>query len=64
MRQYLVDNNIMNSNEYQLPDALRNMVKKGAKFLPGTVQDWMDCGNKDAMVDRSEEHTSELQSPC
>lgn len=49
--QYLIDNNIMNGNEYQLPDALRNMVSKGAKFLPGTVQDWMDCGNKDAMVD-------------
>jgi glucose-1-phosphate thymidylyltransferase len=41
----------MNGGEYQLPDALRNMVKKGAQFLPGAVQDWMDCGNKDAMVD-------------
>lgn len=49
--QFLIDNNIMNGNEYQLPDALRNMVKKGAKFLPGTVQDWMDCGNKSAMVE-------------
>jgi glucose-1-phosphate thymidylyltransferase len=49
--QYLIDNNIMNSGEYQLPDALRNMVTKGAKFKPGTVLDWMDCGNKDAMVD-------------
>ncbi len=49
--QYLIDNNIMNGGEYQLPDALRNMVKKGAQFLPGAVQDWMDCGNKDAMVD-------------
>lgn len=54
--QYLIDNKIMNSNEYQLPDALRNMVKKGAKFLPGTVQDWMDCGNKDAMVDTNSKY--------
>jgi len=54
--QYLIDNNIMNSGEYQLPDALRNMVKKGAKFLPGTVQDWMDCGNKDAMVDTNSKY--------
>ncbi len=54
--QFLIDNNIMNSNEYQLPDALRNMVKKGAKFLPGTVQDWMDCGNKDAMVDTNSKY--------
>ena len=49
--QYLIDNNIMNAGEYQLPDALRNMVKKGAEFAPGTVSDWMDCGNKAAMID-------------
>ncbi len=54
--QYLIDNNITNSGEYQLPDALRNMVKKGAKFLPGTVTDWMDCGNKDAMVDTNSKY--------
>lgn len=48
---YLIDNNITNGGEYQLPDALRNMVSKGAKFAPGTVVDWMDCGNKDAVVD-------------
>lgn len=49
--QYLIDNNITNGGEYQLPDALRNMVSKGAKFGPGTVLDWMDCGNKEAVVD-------------
>lgn len=49
--QFLIDNNITNAGEYQLPDALRNMVKKGAKFAPGTVSDWMDCGNKEAMID-------------
>lgn len=54
--QYLIDNNIMNGNEYQLPDALRNMVSKGAQFLPGTVQDWMDCGNKDAMVETNSKY--------
>jgi glucose-1-phosphate thymidylyltransferase len=27
------------------------MVNKGAQFAPGTVSDWMDCGNKDAMID-------------
>ena len=49
--QYLIDNNITNSGEYQLPDALRNMVKKGAQFAPGTVSDWRDCGSKDATID-------------
>lgn len=49
--QYLIDNNITNGGEYQLPDALRNMVAKGARFAPGKVNDWMDCGNKDAVVE-------------
>jgi glucose-1-phosphate thymidylyltransferase len=49
--QYLIDNNIMNSGEYQLPDALRNMMAKGAQFTFGAVDDWMDCGNKEAVVD-------------
>lgn len=52
--QYLIDNNITNGGEYQLPDALRNMVSKGAKFAPGTVLDWMDCGNKDAVIDTNQ----------
>jgi glucose-1-phosphate thymidylyltransferase len=49
--QYLIDHDIRNGGEYQLPDALRNMVKKGARFVPGTVNDWMDCGNKQALVE-------------
>lgn len=52
--EYLIDNNIMNSGEYQLPDALRNMMKKGMKFAVGLVEDWMDCGNKDATVDTNQ----------
>ena len=52
--QYLMDNNITNGGEYQLPDALRNMMKQGAKFTPGTVNDWMDCGNKAAVVETNQ----------
>ena len=52
--QYLVDNNITNGGEYQLPDALRNMMKQGASFTPGTVNDWMDCGNKAAVVETNQ----------
>lgn len=49
--QYLVDNNIMGKGEYQLTDAMENMKAKGAKFERGIVQDWLDCGNKNATVD-------------
>lgn len=48
--QHLIDNNIMNDGEYQLPDALRNMTAKGMKFSPGKVDEWLDCGNKNATV--------------
>lgn len=49
--QYLVDNDIRGNNEYQLTDALQNMRKKGIRFAPGQVNDWLDCGNKQATVD-------------
>lgn len=49
--QYLLDNNIMDRGEYQLTDGLMNMTNKGLKFTSGTVNEWMDCGNKDITVD-------------
>lgn len=48
--QYLLDNKIMDRGEYQITDALENMKAKGTKFKPGTVQHWLDCGNKDVTV--------------
>lgn len=48
--QYLIDHEVIKGGEYQLPDALRNMTKKGMQFVPGQVDDWMDCGNKNATV--------------
>lgn len=49
--QYLLDNNIVKGGEYQLTDALENMKQKGMKFVPGKVDEWMDCGNKNVTVD-------------
>ena len=48
--QYLLDNNIKDKGEYQLTNALENMKNKGTKFSPGQVEEWLDCGNKDATV--------------
>lgn len=48
--QYLLDNNITEKGEYQLTNALENMKRKGTKFTPGKVTEWLDCGNKDATV--------------
>ena len=48
--QYLLDNNIKDKGEFQLTDALENMKHKGLKFSTGKVDEWLDCGNKDATV--------------
>ena len=49
--QYLLDNNVVKGGEYQLTDALENMKQKGLKFVPGKVDEWMDCGNKNVTVE-------------
>lgn len=49
--QYLIDNGIKDKGEYQLTNAMENMKRKGARFKAGSVDVWMDCGNKNAMVD-------------
>ncbi len=48
--RYLLDNDIKEKGEYQLTNALENMKKKGTKFVPGRITEWLDCGNKDATV--------------
>ena len=53
--QYLIDHQIINGGEYQLPDALRAMVAKGAVFKPGTVKEWLDCGNYKATVNTNKQ---------
>ena len=48
--QYLLDNDIKDKGEYQLTNALENMKNKGTQFSTGKVDEWLDCGNKDATV--------------
>lgn len=48
--QYLIDNDIQKSGEFQLTDALENMKQKGTSFYTGKVNEWLDCGNKNATV--------------
>lgn len=60
--QYLIDNDIKDKGEYQLTNALENMKSKGAQFKPGTVLEWMDCGNKNAMVDTNTRVLAHLPS--
>lgn len=49
--QFLLDNDITKGGEYQLTDGLENLKQKGMKFVPGKVEEWMDCGNKNVTVE-------------
>ena len=49
--QYLIDNDIKDKGEYQLTNAMENMKNKGSKFKTGTVEEWMDCGNKNVVLE-------------
>ena len=48
--EYLLENKVIKSGEYQLPDALRRLVESGNVFKPGAVEEWLDCGNKAVTV--------------
>jgi glucose-1-phosphate thymidylyltransferase len=49
--QLVLDNNIINGGEYQINDGIKQMMAKGMKFVPGKVDEWMDCGNKEVTVE-------------
>ncbi len=48
--QHVLDNNIINGGEYQINDGIKGMMAKGKTFVTGTVDEWMDCGNKEVAI--------------
>ncbi len=54
--QYLIDNNIKEKGEFQFTTALENLNRKGAKFTPGKVTEWLDCGNKNVTVQTNQRY--------
>jgi glucose-1-phosphate thymidylyltransferase len=44
--QDVLDENVMNGGEYQINDGIKRMMADGRVFKTGTVDEWMDCGNK------------------
>src|SRR5690606_5811901 len=49
--QNVLDANIKNGGEYQINDGIKALMSKGKKFVPGKVDQWMDCGNKEVTVE-------------
>lgn len=48
--QHVLDNEIINGGEYQINDGIKRMMEHGKVFKTGTVEQWMDCGNKKVAV--------------
>ncbi len=49
--QKVLDANILHGGEYQINDGIKAMMAQGKKFVPGKVDEWMDCGNKNVTVE-------------
>lgn len=49
--QEVLEENIMNGGEYQINDGIKKMMAEGRIFKTGTVDEWMDCGNKVVTVE-------------
>ena len=60
--QSVLDNNIIHGGEYQINDGIKQMMAKGMKFVPGKVDEWMDCGNKDVTVETNSRMLGFLQN--
>lgn len=48
--QGVLDKNITRGGEYQINDGIEAMKSNGLRFVPGKVDHWMDCGNKNVTV--------------
>lgn len=52
--EYLIQNNIRDKGEYQITSVLDLMKDDGIEFSTGKIDEWLDCGNKEAII-----HTTE-----
>ncbi len=49
--QNVLDQKLTRGGEYQINDGIEAMKQKGMRFVPGKVDEWMDCGNKNVTVE-------------
>lgn len=48
--KHLMDNDIRTRGEFQLTDALQMMIEKGCKFRTAPMQEWLDCGLPETLI--------------
>lgn len=59
--QYVLDHDIIHGGEYQINDGIKRMMASGKVFRTGTVDEWMDCGNKEVTVETNRKMLDFLQ---
>ncbi len=52
--QEVLDENVTNGGEYQINDGIKRMMADGKVFKTGTVDEWMDCGNKPITIETNQ----------
>ena len=48
--QKVIAQQLTHGGEYQINDGIKGMIRDGKLFVPGEVNEWMDCGNKEITV--------------
>jgi glucose-1-phosphate thymidylyltransferase len=49
--EWMIQNGIRNRGEYQLTDALQEMIQRGSKFKTFEVSSWYDCGHSSSLLE-------------
>lgn len=52
--QHIIEKDIREKNEYQLTTALELLKNEGVRFRTGEIDEWLDCGNKEAILHSNE----------
>lgn len=47
---HIINSDIREKNEYQLTTALEILKNDGLRFRTGEIEEWLDCGNKEAIL--------------
>ena len=48
--QEAIDNSMLVKGEYYLPTAFKIMIKNGAKLGAPTIDEWLDCGTRETLL--------------
>lgn len=60
--QKVLDDNLTHGGEYQINDGIKAMMSQGKVFVPGKIDEWMDCGNKNVTVETNSRMLNHLMN--